>query len=141
MDHDRQADEVRILISTDNDIVTARSEGRALATRAGFPSTDLTLVATAISEIARNIVVHAGGGEMTLRLVEKRGRRGVMIEASDDGPGIDDIDRALEDGYTTGQGLGLGLPGARRIMDEFHIASKPGRGTRVIMHKWARTHG
>lgn len=132
---------MRISISTDADIVVARQEGRTLATRAGFLATDQTLVATAISEIARNIVAHAGTGHIELQLVEHADRRGLMIVATDQGPGIDDLEQALEDGFSTGQGLGLGLPGARRIMDEFAITSKPGEGTRVVMHKWSRTDG
>jgi serine/threonine-protein kinase RsbT len=132
---------VRISISTDSDIVVARQEGRTLATQAGFLATDQTLVATAISEIARNIVAHAGSGHLELKLVEEDGRRGLMIVAVDEGPGIRDVERALEDGYTTGRGLGLGLPGARRIMDEFAITSKPGQGTKVVMHKWSRIDG
>jgi anti-sigma regulatory factor (Ser/Thr protein kinase) len=137
MPGERRRDAVRISISTDSDIVAARQEGRSLATRAGFMATDQTLVATAISEIARNIVAHAGSGYIELTLVEQPGRQGLMIVATDEGPGIDDLERALEDGFTTAQGLGLGLPGARRIMDEFVITSKPGRGTRVVMHKWS----
>ena len=131
--------EVNLPIVTDTDIVVARQEGRALAARAGVVATDLTLVATAISEIARNIVAHAGDGEMAMTIVEQAGRRGVMLVARDTGPGIDDIERALEDGYSTGAGLGLGLPGARRIMDDFAISSQPGRGTTVVMHKWVRS--
>jgi anti-sigma regulatory factor (Ser/Thr protein kinase) len=138
---EHRRDAVRISISTDADIVVARQEGRTLATRAGFLATDQTLVATAISEIARNIVAHAGTGHIELELVERAERRGLMIVATDHGPGIDDLEQALEDGFTTGQGLGLGLPGARRIMDEFAITSKPGEGTKVVMHKWSRTDG
>jgi serine/threonine-protein kinase RsbT len=133
--------EVHVPITSDTDIVVARQEGRALAARAGVVATDLTLVATAISEIARNIVAHAGDGMIAMSIVEEVGRRGVMIVAQDDGPGIDDIEQALEDGFTTGAGLGLGLPGARRIMDDFAITSKPGQGTTVVMHKWVRTDG
>jgi serine/threonine-protein kinase RsbT len=131
--------EVNLPIATDTDIVLARQEGRALAARAGVVATDLTLVATAISEIARNIVSHAGGGEMAMTIIEDSGRRGVMIVARDSGPGIDDVDRALEDGFSTGAGLGLGLPGARRIMDDFAISSRPGHGTTVVMRKWVRS--
>jgi serine/threonine-protein kinase RsbT len=130
------ADEAWVSISTDADIVKARQVGRALAARAGCSATDLTMVATAISEIARNIVTYARGGEMEMRLVEQRGRRCLRIVATDQGPGIEDIERALEDGYTTGAGLGLGLPGTRRLVDEFSITSEPGRGTRVVMCKW-----
>jgi serine/threonine-protein kinase RsbT len=138
---EHRRDAVRISISTDADIVVARQEGRTLATRAGFLATDQTLVATAISEIARNIVAHAGTGHIELELVERADRRGLMIVAAGHGPGIDDLEAALEGGFTTGPGLGLGLPGARRIMDEFAITSKPGEGTKVIMHKWSRTDG
>ncbi|MGH9210957.1 MAG: ATP-binding protein [Acidimicrobiales bacterium] len=130
--------EVRISISTDADIITARGAGRSLAAQAGCSSTDLTEVATAISEIARNIVTYAGIGEISMRLTERRDRFGIEIVAVDDGPGIIDVDKALEDGYTTGTGLGLGLPGARRLMDDFRILSKPGRGTRIVMYKWCR---
>lgn len=134
--------EVSLPIATDTDIVLARQEGRALAARAGVVATDLTLVATAISEIARNIVAHAhGDGQMSMTIVEEAGRRGVMIVARDTGPGIDDVELALEDGFSTGAGLGLGLPGARRIMDEFAISSRPGTGTTVVMHKWVRGRG
>lgn len=132
---------MRISITTDADIVVARQEGRTLANQAGFLGTDQTLVATAISEIARNIVAHAGTGHIELQLVERDEQLGLKIVATDQGPGIDDVEQALEDGFTTGQGLGLGLPGARRIMDDFAITSKPGEGTRVIMHKWSRIDG
>jgi serine/threonine-protein kinase RsbT len=132
--------EVEVPISSDADIVEARQQGRALAASAGVVATDLTLVATAISEIARNIVTHAGDGRIAMTVVEEKGRRGVMIVASDDGPGIEDVDQALEDGFSTGAGLGLGLPGARRIMDDFTIRSKPGEGTTVVMHKWVELH-
>jgi serine/threonine-protein kinase RsbT len=130
-DHD-----VCISISTDADIVRARQVGRELAAQAGCSPTDLTMVATAISEIARNIVTYADRGEIEMRFVEHRGRRSLMIVATDEGPGIEDIDRALEDGYSTGAGLGLGLPGTRRLVDDFSITSEPGRGTKVVMYKW-----
>jgi serine/threonine-protein kinase RsbT len=130
-------DEVRIGIADDDDVVEARQAGRRLAQALGLSSTDTTLVATAISEVARNITAYAGTGEIVVREVEERGRRGVEIVAQDEGPGIADIERALQDGYTTGGGLGLGLPGARRLMDEFAIDSKRGKGTKVTMTKWA----
>ncbi|HEY8526631.1 MAG TPA: anti-sigma regulatory factor [Acidimicrobiales bacterium] len=141
MSGQHRRDTVRISITTDADIVVARQEGRTLANQAGFLGTDQTLVATAISEIARNIVAHAGTGHIELQLVERDEQLGLKIVATDQGPGIDDVEQALEDGFTTGQGLGLGLPGARRIMDDFAITSKPGEGTRVIMHKWSRIDG
>lgn len=130
------ADQAWISITSDADIVRARQVGRQLAARGGCSPTDLTMVATAISEIARNIVTYARGGEMEMRLVEHRGRRCLRIVATDEGPGIEDIERALQDGFTTGAGLGLGLPGTRRLVDEFSITSEPGRGTRVVMYKW-----
>jgi serine/threonine-protein kinase RsbT len=130
------ADEVRIEVAGDTGIVEARQTGRDLAAQLGFSLTDLTLIATAISEVARNITTYAGRGEISLRLVRQAGRRGLVVVASDDGPGIADLDRALEDGYSTGRGMGLGLPGARRLMDEFEIDSSPGQGTTVTMRKW-----
>jgi serine/threonine-protein kinase RsbT len=135
----RRPDETRIEIATDTDIVKARQVGRQMAAGAGCSATDLTMVATAISEIARNLLTHAGGGELTMRMVDRNGRRCLEIVARDEGPGIADVDRALEDGYTTGEGLGLGLPGARRLMDEFTITSEPGHGTVVTMIKWCGT--
>jgi anti-sigma regulatory factor (Ser/Thr protein kinase) len=131
--------EAWIPISSDADIVRARQVGRELAARAGCTPTDLTMVATAISEIARNIVTYARGGEMEMRLVNQPGRRGIKIVASDRGPGIADVERALEDGFTTGTGLGLGLPGTRRLVDDFSISSELGSGTRVVMYKWCGT--
>ena len=130
------ADEVRIEVAGDTGIVEARQTGRDLAAQLGFSLTDLTLIATAISEVARNITTYAGRGEISLRLVRQAGRRGLVVVASDEGPGIADLDRALEDGYSTGRGMGLGLPGARRLMDEFEIDSSPGHGTTVTMKKW-----
>jgi serine/threonine-protein kinase RsbT len=132
----KKGDENRIPITADADVVTARQKGREIAARAGFAQTDLTLVATAISEIARNIVKFARRGELTVALVNDDGRTGVTVVARDSGPGIPDVRRALEDGYSTYQGLGLGLGGARRLMDEFEIVSEVGVGTTVIMTKW-----
>lgn len=126
----------RITIETEDDIVTARQTGRQMAAEAGFTGTDLTLIATAISEIVRNITNYAERGEVTIAIVEKSSRRGIEIVAEDEGPGIRDIDRAMEDGYSTGRGMGLGLPGSRRIMDEFDIQSEVGSGTTVTMTKW-----
>lgn len=137
MDVKQPPDEVRIPISTDADIVRARQIGRTLALRAGCATTDLTEVATAISEIARNIVSYAQGGRIEMKIVNRAGRLGLRIVATDSGPGIADLDRAMEDGYSTGRGLGLGLPGARRLMDEFAISSEVGRGTTVTLHKWS----
>jgi serine/threonine-protein kinase RsbT len=131
-------DEARVVIQRDGDIIAARQKGRDLAAQAGFTGSDLTLIATAISEIARNIIVFAQQGEVSLHLIEKAGKRGVMIVAEDQGPGIPDIEQAMRDGFSTGKSLGLGLPGARRLMDEFEIISQVGKGTTITMRKWTR---
>jgi RNA polymerase sigma factor (sigma-70 family) len=132
-------DEVRVPVSRDADVVTARQRGREAAARIGFGATDATLVATVISEVARNIVQFAERGEVQLCAVEQGGREGLLIVARDVGPGIPDVTRALEDGYTTYRGgLGLGLPGSRRLVDEFDITSETGKGTTVTMIKWLR---
>lgn len=102
----------------------------------GFPLIDCTLIATAISELARNIVLYAGAGEIRLRRESTMGGAGVAIVASDNGPGIGDLRVALQEGYSTSRGLGLGLPGVKRIMDEFDVVSKPGHGTTVTIKKW-----
>jgi serine/threonine-protein kinase RsbT len=127
--------ETRVPIKQGGDIITARQQGRALATRLGFSSADQTLIATAISEMARNILVYAKTGEIILR-PQQDGRAGIVIIARDEGPGIADINRALQDGYSTSGSLGMGLPGTKRIMDEFSIVSEVGRGTTVTMKKW-----
>lgn len=132
------ADELRVPISSDADVVTARQEGRALAAPLGFSTSELTLIATAISEVARNILLYAGRGEILLKLVVEGARRGILVVARDEGPGIPDVDQAMQDGYSTTRGLGLGLPGARRLMDEFAITSAAGSGTTVTMKKWVR---
>jgi serine/threonine-protein kinase RsbT len=132
------ADEVRVSIDGDADIVLARQKGRKLASQCGFPSTDLAVVATAISELARNIVRYAVRGEVVLRLVDDNGKRGIEVVAADDGPGIPDIGLAMQDGYSTSGGLGLGLPGTRRLMDEFEITSDFGKGTTVTVRRWKR---
>jgi serine/threonine-protein kinase RsbT len=131
-------DETLIPIQHEGDIVTARQKGRELALKAGFKGSDLTLIATAISEVARNIIVYAKFGEIILNTISSEGgRRGIAVQAKDQGPGIPDIDRAMQDGFSTGNSLGLGLPGARRLMDEFTLASMVGKGTTVTMRKWA----
>lgn len=130
--------ETRIPIISDADVVPARQAVRALAGEMGFPQTDITLVATAISEIARNIIVYANHGEIVLMPKLEGERRGIEIVAEDEGPGISDIALAMKDGYTTGSGLGMGLPGAKRLVDEFEIDSKIGEGTRITMRKWLR---
>lgn len=132
------ADDASIPISSDADIVAARQMGRALASQMGFTSTDLTLIATAISELARNIVLYAKRGEIVLKPVEDGHKRGMVVMARDDGPGIPDIGQAMQSGYSTSGSLGLGLPGVRRLMDEFEIVSEVGKGTTVTVKKWKR---
>ena len=130
------ADDVRVQIAADTDIVEALGEGRALAARLGFSRTDATLIATAISEIGRNILVHAGAGEVAIAETAQDDLLGIEVVARDSGPGIRDVEAALSEGYATGNGLGLGLPGAKRLMDEFSIETALGRGTTVTMRKW-----
>jgi serine/threonine-protein kinase RsbT len=123
-------------VNKPDDIVTARQAGHELARQLGFSLTDVTMIATAISEIARNITSYAGRGEVRVGIQYRDGRQALVVRAEDDGPGITDIERALEDGYSTGRGLGLGLPGARRLMDRLIVESAPGKGTVVEMWKW-----
>jgi serine/threonine-protein kinase RsbT len=134
-EHDK---EVRVLVSSDNDLVTARREGRVMAEQLGFSAGEATLVATAISELARNIVIYARKGEIQIRSIHNGSSRGITVIASDEGPGIADIKLAVQQGYSTSGGLGLGLPGVRRIMDQFDIASERGRGTTITVTKWKR---
>jgi anti-sigma regulatory factor (Ser/Thr protein kinase) len=129
-------DDVRLEIAADTDIVEARGEGRALAARLGFSRTDATLIATAISEIGRNILHHAGSGEVSIAEAAGDDLLGIEVVARDRGPGIADVEQALSEGYASGNGLGLGLPGAKRLMDEFSIETEIGRGTTVTMRKW-----
>jgi serine/threonine-protein kinase RsbT len=128
--------DITVPVNADIDIVTARQKGRELARDLGFTSTDLALIATAISELARNIILYANSGEILLSVVENGTRRGLKVVARDDGPGIPDIERALEEGFSTSRSLGLGLSGVRRLMDEFDIVSEVGNGTTVTVKKW-----
>ncbi|MGV9664151.1 ATP-binding protein [Nocardia niigatensis] len=130
------ADDVVIAVNVSNDIVTARQAGLELAAKLGFSLSDRTMIATAISEVARNITSYAGTGEIRLAVQDRDGRRSMVVQAKDNGPGIPDIPRAMEDGFSTGRGLGLGLPGAKRLMDGMVINSHPGNGTLVEMWKW-----
>ena len=125
-----------VSISSDRDIVTARHAGRQLAESVGLSAGEATLVATAISELARNIIAYAHHGQIALEVVRSRDRVGLLVVASDAGPGIIDVAQALRDGYSTAGGLGLGLPGVRRLMDEFDVRSTPGSGTVVRATKW-----
>ena len=128
-----------IPIESDGDVVTARQEARAMASALELSSTDQTLLATAISEVARNITAYAVRGEVALSVIEDDGgRRGIRVIARDDGPGIENVEQALQDGFTSGTGLGLGLPGARRLVHHFEIETAPGRGTKVTLVMWER---
>jgi len=130
-------DEIQVPIRSDQDIVTARQKGRGLATALNFSSGDATLIALAISELARNIVTYAKQGEIRLKAIGVgSARQGIQVVAHDDGPGIDDVDQALRDGFSTSGGLGLGLPGVRRLVDDFQIQSKQNEGTTVTFTKW-----
>ena len=126
----------RVEIGSEADVLTAAQRGGALAERLGFSRTERTQVVTAISEIAGNIWLYAGRGSVELSAADEPARVGVAVVARDEGPGIADIDLAMQDGYSTGRGLGLGLPGARRLMDEFEITSEVGVGTTIVMRKW-----
>ncbi|HEV3174364.1 MAG TPA: anti-sigma regulatory factor [Stellaceae bacterium] len=130
--------ELVVEIRVDADVLLARQKARELAKSLKFSGSELTLIATAISEIARNIVTYAKRGQIVLRLVSQGRRRGIRVVAQDEGPGIVDIARAMEDGYSTSSSLGLGLPGSKRLMDEFDIVSTIGKGTTVTMTKWER---
>jgi serine/threonine-protein kinase RsbT len=125
-----------VAIASASDIVTARQVGRELAAQIGFTGSDLTVIATAISELARNIVAYAQQGTILLGRAQRGSRRGIQIVARDEGPGIRDVGKALQDGYSTGKGLGLGLPGVRRLVDDFEVVSVVGRGTTVTARKW-----
>ena len=127
-----------IAVRADADIVVARQRGRELAASLGFGPTDQTLIATAISELTRNIVLYAQRGRIVLKAIGQGGKRGIMVVARDDGPGIPNVEQALQSGFSTSGGLGLGLPGVRRLTDEFHIASEVGHGTTVTVKKWNR---
>jgi serine/threonine-protein kinase RsbT len=128
--------EAHVAINSAADIVTARLKGRTMAMELGFDGAELTLIATAISEVARNIVDHAKLGEIVLTPANQSNKRGIVITARDEGPGIADVAKAMEYGYSTRTGLGVGLPGAKWLMDEFDIATQVGKGTTVTMKKW-----
>jgi len=130
--------EIRVPIRSDQDIVAARQRGRELALSIGFSACEATLVATAISELARNIVLYARSGEIQVQGIEQPRRKGIVVVARDDGPGIANVRQAIRDGFSTSGGLGLGLPGVRRLMDDFEIDSQSGQGTRVTARKWLR---
>ena len=130
------SDDAQVTIQTEADIVTARQDGRRIAEAAGIRGSNLTFIATAISELARNIVQHAGTGMINMNIIERAHRRGVMVLAKDRGPGIANLELALGGGWSSRGGLGLGLSGARRLMDDFEIESVVGEGTTVKVIKW-----
>ena len=132
------ATEARMVVESDRDIVSARQQGRLMAKQLGFSPGTSTLIATAISELARNILMYAQKGEVLIRTLEENGNRGLAVEARDRGPGIPQPERALEDGYSTSGRLGLGLPGVKRLMDDFRLETGPGRGTVVSVRKWVQ---
>src|SRR5262249_695004 len=129
-------EETRVPINSDRDILIARQKGREMASGLGFSARNLTPIAAAISELARNIVLYARTGEIVLGRIDRNGRSGIVVTARDEGPGIPDINLALQGGYTTSGSLGLGLPGVKRVMDEFEIASEPQKGTTVTAKMW-----
>lgn len=130
--------EIRVPIEREEDVVIARQKGRELAAETGFSNTDRTIIALAISEIARNIISYARRGEVVICQVNDGVRRGIQIVAEDEGPGIPDIELAMRDGYSTAKSLGVGLPGTKRIMDEFELTTVVGKGTTVRMKRWLR---
>jgi len=133
------SDAQSIAINNDLDIVAARVEGRNLAKEIGFGIIDQARIATAISELARNVVLYAGNGLVTLsRVASQEGDEGIEIVCEDRGPGIENLEMVMRDGYSTARGLGMGLPGTRRLMDEFDIQSAPGQGTTILVRKWLR---
>lgn len=130
--------ETSMPLRSDLDVLKARQTGKELAASLHFTNSERTIIATAISEIARNTVLYAKSGCMQLKLIRQGLKRGLLIVAQDEGPGIPDLKLAMQDGYTTSRGLGIGLPGARRLMDEFDIVSEVGKGTVITMKKWER---
>ena len=127
---------VRVPVSRDADVVVARQKGREIAALVGFSATDQTLIATAISEVTRNIVKFADRGEVVISMISSGARRGVSVVARDVGAGIQDTEQAMQDGFSTYDGFGLGLPGTKRLMDQFDLDSVPGEGTTITMEKW-----
>lgn len=130
--------EGEIPIETEGDIVVARRTVRELASRLGFGATDVTRIVTAASELARNVFQYAGKGKMQWRSIDTNSPPGLELDFVDQGPGIADLNLALQEGYSTGEGLGLGLPGAKRLMDEMEVQSTPGQGTKVTVKKWRK---
>jgi serine/threonine-protein kinase RsbT len=126
----------QIPVNNDLDIVSARVEGRNMAKMLGFGVIDRARIATAISELARNLILYTDGGHIALQVIEDKGRIGIQVVCTDEGPGIADIELVMQDGYSSQRGLGMGLPGTRRLMDEFEIESELDIGTTVTVRKW-----
>ena len=126
-------------VRTSEDVVRVRQEVRNRSAAAGFSLVDQTKVVTAASEIARNTIVHGGGGKVQVEVLEAPGKRGIRLVFEDEGPGITDIKLAMQDGYSTGSGLGMGMPGSKRLSNEFYVESTPGRGTKVTLIRWKST--
>ena len=130
--------EARVEVRSDADVIAARQKGREIASDLGFSATELTMIVTAISELARNIVRYAGHGEVRLKIERNHAASAVVVIATDEGPGILDVQKALQDGFSTSGGLGLGLPGVKRLMDDFQIESAVDKGTTITAKKWRR---
>ncbi len=135
--HDKQ---LRIAIASDSDLLAARQQARAIASDMGFTLTAVVAIVTALSEMTRNMLLYAGHGELVIESVRDGDRRGILITARDEGPGIVDLQKAMLDGYSTSGGLGMGLPGIKRLMDSFEIRTEPEKGTTVIVRKWLERH-
>jgi serine/threonine-protein kinase RsbT len=133
-------EEVKVSIASDTDIILARQLAREMAHEADFAAVESTFIATAISELGRNILQHAGGGEVSMKISRQEDEIVLIMVARDKGPGISDLKTALKDGFSTSGGLGLGLPGVKRLMDEFEIVSNQDQGTTIIAKKWARRY-
>jgi serine/threonine-protein kinase RsbT len=128
---------IRLSIREQVDVAMARKAVRQLAPQGGLSDSAAHALTTAVSEIAQNILIHARAGEVIVRVIDEHGRHGLIVIGRDAGPGIRDAGRAMQDGYSTGEGLGLGLPSARRLVDDFELVSDSGRGTTVTLKKWA----
>jgi len=127
---------LKISIESDSDLLAARQEARAIAFELGFSLTAVVGIVTALSEMTRNMLNYAGRGELFIESVRDGDRSGILITARDDGPGIVDLQKAMMDGYSTSGGLGMGLPGIKRLMDSFEVRTEPEKGTTVIVRKW-----
>lgn len=140
MSLDRHPKSLKIAIESDSDLLAARQEARAIAFEMGFTLTAVVGIVTALSEMTRNMLTYAGRGELLIESVRDGDRSGILITARDEGPGIPDLQKAMMDGYSTSGGLGMGLPGIKRLMDSFEIRTEPERGTTVIVRKWLESH-